>query len=694
MAREAKAGVESSILDLFKLPAIDWTLGQRELTPTQLQRIQEMAEVIRAALERDSTFRVEIEGRADANLGSLTPEQNHTLAWARAESIRQTLIGMGIPKRALVAVGRVQWADASGGDPDADRRSTFSVSVAAPTAAVIVSPETPQAAALGASGILVGIGQGLVEEARTQLAEYMLGGAGRRICARAAVYLTRTCAWFEGSTRRGYLPSIATLRSSLDADLAGVPVLWLQDYLLASLPATPDAGKLRQRLGLLYVVYGIEHYLAGESLLDVAAGLPAWLEMTADPAHSVIPKGYQALVVSLPEFAWTSALGNYVQNFEDAQDLLRAYLSPEALSADTAALYALRTVAVVNSEPRVRLMRMLQTGRTLVDAAQSADSIRRLLLDGPAADSASRVVQRSRYEALLRVVSSALVALSPDLSDQSGPMEWSQVAQRGAPHLVSLLSAAAAHDHRSAMQTATALVVDFGRNLSTSPGCLLNERRNLVLQPPRDSKEAAADGNCTTGSDAFSSMPPRTLALLGFVTDVASARTEDEVKHAVRGYVRQQGGARGKRFETGRYYWSVNSYVGLQHLTESLDENEQSVPDRGVSGAYLPVGFEAGVRLGSGRARGLTAGVFLQAVDLGAIALHRPDQEEDQVQAEVGWYRIVAPGMGVMIGLGEIPFSIGFIGSFAPAAREIEGVGDVDALRWGFVAGFDLPIIR
>jgi hypothetical protein len=189
-------------------------------------------------------------------------------------------------------------------------------------------------------------------------------------------------------------------------------------------------------------------------------------------------------------------------------------------------------------------------------------------------------------------------------------------------------------------------------------------------------------------------MPPRTLALLGFVTDVASARTEDEVKHAVRGYVRQQGGARGKRFETGRYYWRVNSYVGLQHLTESLDENEQPVPDRGVSGAYLPVGFEAGVRLGSGRARGLTAGVFLQAVDLGAIALYRPDQEEDQVQAEVDWHRIVAPGMGVMIGLGEIPFSIGFIGSFAPAAREIEGVGDVDALRWGFVAGFDLPIIR
>lgn len=696
----AKAAVHRSLLNLLELPAIDWRTDQRTLDTAQLARIQEMATRIEEALRRDSTIRIQIEGRADSNLGTLKPEENRILATTRAEAIRDALIAVGVPKKALVAVGRVQWDAVTGSDPAAGRRSTYRVSLATPRGEVTVTPQVSPAIT-GTSSMLAVIGEGLVEEARAQLAEYMLAGAGRRICARAGVYLIRTCAWFEGSANRGYLPSVSTLRATLDADLAGVPLLWMEDYLLASLPSTPDRAKLRQRLGVLYLTHGLERYLEGETPLQIAGGLPTWVEEVTDPVRSVIPPGYRDLARSLPEFQWANALKGYVGRLEESQDLLRAYLGPEALGPDTAALYALRTVAVTEKQSGDRLMRMLQTGRTLLDATQAADSIRGLIMEGAPVDSAARAVQRARYEAMLRVVSSSLIALVPDESGENDATRWSQVAQRTAPHLVSLVSAASARDHRGAMQTVTSLVVDLGRNLPAWPAtCLRNRRRDLVLQSaserPRTQKEERENEDpCDQLSVAFPQMSQRTLGLLGFVTDVASARTEAEVKDAVRAYVRQQGGSHGKRFGTGRLYWSVNSYVGLQHLQESLDDADQPIEDRGVTGAYLPIGFEGGVRLSeSGKLRGLTASVFLQAVDLGAVALYRPHQEKDGVQSEVDWHRIVAPGIGVMLGLGEVPFSIGFIGSFAPAAREIADFGDVDALRWGLVVGFDLPLLR
>lgn len=699
MAARAKSGVENSLLNLLDLPRVEFASGQVALDTAQFDQVRRMADVINQAVARDPRVRIVIEGRADRQLGKLSPEENRMVAQRRAEAIVRALSGMGVADSVLVPIGVVEWGEEATASALAEaRRPNFQVTFHEGGTTLAPSGESAPLApgSLGASGILVGIGQGLVDEARAQLAEYMLSGAGQRICVQARVYLTRTCAWFEGSASRGYLPSVATLRSSLDADLAGVPLLLLEDHLLATLPPTPNLVAFRQRLGVLYLTHGMKRYLAGDTPLQIAQGLPAWIEGVTDSRRSVIPDGYAVRKAEIPEVVWISTVSSYVEKLEAGRELLSAYVSPEALSSDTVALYALRTLAVNDRHSGQRLTHLLHTGRTLMSVAAAADSIRRLLVEG-AADSAGRALQRGRYEALLGTISSGMVVLAQGETRDGVSHAWGGVAERFTPHVLTLFSAAAVRDHREAMHGVTAILFELSRDLAdpSAQACLREERRSLVRNPSAGEQREETRESCRFASP-YRDLPPRTLALLSFVGDVAAAQTEQDVNHAVRGFVRQQGGARGKRFEGGTWYRSVNAYVGLQHLTEELQTGEPAGQDRTVTGAYLPVGFEVGLRAGrrAGRGRGLTAGVFLQAVDLGALALRRPAQEEDQVTSEVDWHRVVAPGVGLLLGLGEVPFSLGVIGSYAPAAREVRDVGDVDALRWGLVLGFDLPLLR
>jgi hypothetical protein len=183
------------------------------------------------------------------------------------------------------------------------------------------------------------------------------------------------------------------------------------------------------------------------------------------------------------------------------------------------------------------------------------------------------------------------------------------------------------------------------------------------------------------------------MGLVAFASDIAGAQNEDEVRTAFRGYLRTQGSRTQKRQRSGngKMYWSVNAYVGGQLGSENLKGPGQSDNPGHSYGPYIPLGVEVGVRLG----RQWTLGALIQALDLGSIATYRSDADEPyEVKNDVSLSQVIVAGVGIVLGVGATPLSVGFITSYAPEAREAPDIGKLGAFRKAFVIGVDIPVFR
>jgi hypothetical protein len=142
---------------------------------------------------------------------------------------------------------------------------------------------------------------------------------------------------------------------------------------------------------------------------------------------------------------------------------------------------------------------------------------------------------------------------------------------------------------------------------------------------------------------------------------------------------------------------TLNAFGGVFGGVETVDEdtvNEKAA----FAGPYLPVGVDVGLfripKVG-------VVGLFLQAVDLGALASWRfSDEDEDEVESEpeLGFAQVFAPGIFPVLHVAGSPLTLGFGWSRTPGLRagsDAEGEENprrFDASRWGAFIAFDVPL--
>lgn len=570
---------------------------------------------------------------------------------------------------------------------------------AAAAADLSAGPVRPAPSYSGTSAVLVGITDALIAEAHEEFQIFMLTSVLTQICDPERVRFRHTCLLFDGDVGRTYIPTITTLRAALRADLAEVPMDLARAYFLSEIPDTlpsgeptstmPDgsaveawwAAKLpRARLAIvgMYVLDALESYSAGNSLHSIWNADPEWLDTRLE-VHARLRRD--------PVMAGILSFHDAAGEIETARAQLARY-APGGVPADTAVLYALRAMAVnrdsllVSEELKLRTLRVVVASYSgAAEALAAADSIRRRLRDVEmtATDSLAGPRRRALHAESLWLTAQAPLAVLHAVAQTDPDLQrWADLSSGLIPELVTIRTAAVNGEYRSALRGLASAVARFDElSGGNRVACL---RRVWV--------EESVSSCPTSTASRFS---PRDLALLAFAADVAQAKDEVSVQRAFRGYVRQQRGRAEKRLGTPWWYWAVNAYVGGQTGSETLNPGEAVHSEGSILGAYIPLGLELGVRRG-----GWTLGLLGQLVDLGAIATYRQDGDnpDEDLENNLQPQQIVSTGLGVALGLGPLPFSVGHMWTYMPDARKWTGVGTVDARRSFWFVAVDLPLFN
>lgn len=186
----------------------------------------------------------------------------------------------------------------------------------------------------------------------------------------------------------------------------------------------------------------------------------------------------------------------------------------------------------------------------------------------------------------------------------------------------------------------------------------------------------------------------RRLILLGI--DVIQAKDPDSARAALARFSAPQGSYKRKR-HSGGWYLGVNAYVGAAVGVEwgkQQDDTYSNARPALAVGPWLPIGLE----IGSSVSQQVSLGVFVQAIDIGALAYWRVTTADDQLQnrPEVGFSQVFSPGAFLMIGLPKMPLSLGLGAAWAPRLRSlVNGTSDAeqrDAIRLNLALAVDIPI--
>ncbi len=135
----------------------------------------------------------------------------------------------------------------------------------------------------------------------------------------------------------------------------------------------------------------------------------------------------------------------------------------------------------------------------------------------------------------------------------------------------------------------------------------------------------------------------------------------------------------------------LNAYPGLGGGAEALALTTQDI--RGVAGLACPLGLE--VNWG-GNFSGIR-GVFLSALDLGAVASYRFAKGDslDSSSPQIGWKQLVSPGLYLLLQNQKNPITLGLGMQLTPALRKISENGtkvSKNALRFGAFVSMDIPL--
>ncbi|HEU0012917.1 MAG TPA: OmpA family protein [Longimicrobium sp.] len=644
--------------------SVQFDINDATLTDEDRRVIKSMSETIQGLVAADTNYVFEVVGFADRDGAS--DAKNLDLAQRRAQAVVTELQRNGILRRNIDIVTRlVSVPDAA---TDAQRSEARSVALnpvpggqplSAPAAAA-----TAQGGGLDMSTLLIGTADFLVREAREQVQAYVMQRGALRICGDTGwgSLLPATCALVAatpaaqaGMAARGgpdslrYFPGLEVIRDALREDLRALPYeigrLGLQKLLQGS---TGQRVRERAMLGIYLLNYVEEMGQARSPLVALERAVP----VLADSLVNALRLDTLPVVKRIRQTVAVAGL------LRSAREDLAAYWHPEIL-ADSAALYTLKSLALnlaitPDSANRLGLpggvtayldpaLNAIRSGQALISSLEDAwrqlrtlrqDSsfaqARRDLLGGIAGDAVDL--------ALLAFPDSALGSQADSLRALAGPVR----------------------------ELVTALTTN-------SPADALNSLLRL-------SRAVQAGGLILDGTQ---------LRVLGFTTEIAQARQAGDVEAAFSRLVSDGPGYQGKRGGQGPY-WRVNAYGGLAGGAEWLASDVDGSDRLGASfGLTLPIGIEVGDRT----RRHSSYAVFVQLLDLGAIASARLSSGSSvETFPEFGFGSVVAPGLFYARGLSGKPFSVLWGLSYFPEARELDGGTEVGALRATASFVVDIPL--
>lgn len=688
---------------------------------------QVAADIIAANLPAD--YPIVITGYADANTRG-TNEGNLILARQRAEAIRNVLAVVlqeyGIAGERIVARGdvvRLTTVRPTAEQRDSARTAEISLgSLPGPSLPPpAVTPEGQAAASgmLSVEGIASAAASVMVERAEREVQAYVFRLVASEVCRSYSDLLPRTCSMLHDPTSNShYQLSMANLQQLVRGDFGTLPSALLTRALVsrftaehgalralsgarssadttralaASLPSFYNTSRWNQadvRRALaqaearapwlaariqsvdeaggwaLVSAYGLEFVRRvsnGDPLLETARGFGPWLTGTMDRYPML------AYLSDSRPVARVQLFTQFLNEADSAVSALRRQ-APQALSADTVYLYAIRT-ALVNATAEIPsdtiakyAAYVVQARRQLDRATLVVDSLRAQIR--AVAGTGDEAVQRRRdlYTVAIGELTGSFYTLLMDA--QLTPAIRDSIARIATP-VRNLFHALQSGDMRAA----------FTETLALLPHAI----------PPMVS------GRCTVSQAegcARLGLKPQVLRLAAFASDVAQARTEDELRGSMERFLDQSSDVAIKRTGPPRTRMFVNGYV-----TGSLEAGGDGPAV--TPSLQVPLGLEVVWRNGNGRPD-WTIGGFLRLVELGGFL---PSEEQgDNRSTDELLSSLIRPGLFVVLGAPEgIPatLGLGFTTSMSRVHADVQAQQE-ESWEWrtrvSAFLGWDIPI--
>ncbi len=205
-------------------------------------------------------------------------------------------------------------------------------------------------------------------------------------------------------------------------------------------------------------------------------------------------------------------------------------------------------------------------------------------------------------------------------------------------------------------------------------------------------RELHADISDAKTNAAFGEFKAFFVKYGSFAANVAQAKNSDEVEEAIESVALPVGSASIKKKTC--FSIAINSYLGGFYGEEYLADKPIGSRWASISGVYAPVGVTFSWSF-SAKKRDWSVSGLISVIDIGAVASYRLSDSDAENLPEITLQNIFAPGIGVVLGLPNVPVSVGWTYQLGPALREIttaEAVTDQVNRRWQVFLGVDIPL--
>ncbi len=182
----------------------------------------------------------------------------------------------------------------------------------------------------------------------------------------------------------------------------------------------------------------------------------------------------------------------------------------------------------------------------------------------------------------------------------------------------------------------------------------------------------------------------------GFMVDVLSANSTQDIKGIINKYAAPVGSYRVKR--QSNFSVSLSSYPGLYGGWETTNagiENESF-----VTGVTAPIGLSLnwGNSFYGMNAKGHSFSLYTSIVDIGAAFSYRwSNSEGEGFPEEIKWEQIISPGVHAVWGIGNTPMAFMLGAQYTPLLRKITDQNNElqpNAWRFGATISVDIPIFH
>lgn len=182
----------------------------------------------------------------------------------------------------------------------------------------------------------------------------------------------------------------------------------------------------------------------------------------------------------------------------------------------------------------------------------------------------------------------------------------------------------------------------------------------------------------------------------GFMVDVLSANSTQDIKGIINKYAAPVGSYRVKR--QSLFSVSLSSYPGLYGGWETTYDGSES--ESFVTGVTAPIGLSLnwGNSFYGMKAKGHSFSLYAPIIDIGAAFSYRwSNSEGEGFPEEIKWEQIISPGIHAVWGMGNTPMALMIGAQYTPLLRKITDQNNElqpNAWRFGATISVDIPIFH